>query len=122
MVVKAGLERDFLTPGSDPESAAHGLADSVDQLIEDGPPEANVACQDQIAGHINNRHRTFELHADPRQVGSRSQNEIIFELRLRAVVDQVDPRIDSLSMGLGVGRNVGGPFAAAAHQIVCDTG
>src|SRR5207247_7717937 len=113
-------------PEADPTRAFEHIATSdfppeaLDLLIDNGLPLADHAggrVQHEVALGIHlELVGSMEAEPDPPGIGARTDDEIVFELALVAVVDQVDPRVDVLVSHLRVGRDISPPL----HRIAAD--
>ena len=98
-------------------------AGALDLLVDDGLPLADHAggrVQHEVALGIHlELVGSMEAEPDPLGIGARTDDEIVFELALVAVVDQVDPRVDVLVSHLRVRRDIGPPVRGiAADEVV----
>ena len=78
----------------------------------------------QISGVVDMQApRPFEAHTDALGVRTRSDDEVVLELPLAAVVDEVDTRIDVLVGHLSIERDIAPPLArVVAEEVVRSTG
>ena len=91
-------------------------------LINDGRLQADVSVaglEDEIAADIHsNVPGAFERHLDRIRVGAWSDDEVVFELLLIAVVDEVHSRIDVLVPDVPVSWHLSVPVSAIAADDV----